>query len=180
MGASGKTSNLQLPIYIGQDQPLYIPTFNDAMQKIDAGWATNKTAIENTITALGQTNENVTAVDAKAQQALQTANNALNRLVDINNITFTFTNGFTIKENDVKVVNGILCGHFVADRTDNATTSVTCNYVISGRIIGAIYNGQNTLPYTLAFSNGQSNVAVECSRIEFFFNIPWNSSWVTR
>lgn len=48
MGASGKTSNLQLPIYIGQDQPLYIPTFNDAMQKIDAGWATNKTAIENT------------------------------------------------------------------------------------------------------------------------------------
>lgn len=62
MGSTNKTTNLQLPQWIGTDKPTFLGDFNDAFLKIDEGY--------------GTISGNATTAIAQAGQAVQTANNA--------------------------------------------------------------------------------------------------------
>lgn len=118
MAASERTPNLQLPIYKPQDQPTYIPTFNDAMTKIDAGWTVNKTNIENFVTALNKTNEQVTAVGSLATQANNTANQALSAYTDITRKIFSCQPGTTVttitSQNNYYITNNYFTYIFIS------------------------------------------------------------------
>lgn len=120
MGSTNKTTNLQLPQWIGTDKPTFLGDMNDAFLKIDNGYSeiqdsattaesqagqalSKATNAENDVTKALETanNANTTAVDARrlattasatANTALNTANEAKEDLVDVNNVISSLTN----------------------------------------------------------------------------------------
>lgn len=182
MSASGKTSNLQLPIYANSDEPKYIPDFNDAMAKIDVGYASNLSKINANTASIETENENITAVAAVANQANETANQALtvtNGLINIDDIAFSVTEtGWTLSSSLLKVVNGFLVGVlYLNNSTPTLQPIINCNYNISGDVIIS-YNGIMEFIY---FSNGTSS-QIQGSSASFgiYFNIPWDSTWTKK
>ena len=120
MGSTNKTTNLQLPQWIGTDKPTFLGDMNDAFLKIDNGYSdiqdsattaksqagqalSKATNAENNVTEALETanTANTTAGEAKtlatsasttANTALTTANNAKEDLVDVNNVISSLTN----------------------------------------------------------------------------------------
>lgn len=120
MGSTNKTTNLQLPQWIGTDKPTFLGDLNDAFLKIDNGYSDIKdsattaesqagqalskaTNAENNVTEALETanTANTTAGEAKtlatsasttANNALTTANKAKEDLVDVNNVISSLTN----------------------------------------------------------------------------------------
>lgn len=179
MSASGKTSNLQLPIYANSDEPKYIPDFNDAMTKIDVGYASNLSKINANTASIETTNENVTAVQATANQALSTGNQALEKLININDITFSVTEtGWTLSSSLLKVVNGFLVGVlYLNSSTSTLQPIINCNYNIAGDVI-IVYGCYIEFIY---FSNGvSSQIQRSSASFGIYFNIPWDSTWTKK
>lgn len=120
MGSTNKTTNLQLPQWIGTDKPTFLGDMNDAFLKIDNGYsdiqdsattaksqagqalskATNaennvKEALETANTAnttAGEAKTLATSASTTANTALSTANKAKEDLVDVNNVISSLTN----------------------------------------------------------------------------------------
>lgn len=72
MGSTNKTTNLQLPQWIGTDKPTFLGDFNDAFLKIDEGY--------------GTISGNATTAIAQAGQAVQDAENALTKATSVETI----------------------------------------------------------------------------------------------
>lgn len=120
MGSTNKTTNLQLPQWIGTDKPTFLGDMNDAFLKIDNGYSdiqdsattaesqagqalSKATNAENNVAEAMETanTANTTAGEAKtlansasttANTALSTANKAKEDLVDVNNVISSLTN----------------------------------------------------------------------------------------
>lgn len=120
MGSTNKTTNLQLPQWIGTDKPTFLGDMNDAFLKIDNGYSdiqdsattaesqagqalSKATNAENNVTEALETanTANTTADEAKrlatvasatANTASETANKAKEDLVDVNNVISSLTN----------------------------------------------------------------------------------------
>lgn len=111
MGSTNKTTNLQLPQWIGTDKPTFLGDFNDAFLKIDEGYGTISgnatTAIaqagqavqdaENALTKAtavetlaNQANTNANTALSTANSALETANSANDSIASINQTLNTF------------------------------------------------------------------------------------------
>lgn len=181
MSASGQTSNLQLPIYANSDEPKYIPDFNSAMTKIDAGYASNLAKINTNTASIETTNENVTAVQAIANQALSTGNLALEKLININDIIVTLPQSATITNNTVKVINGVLCGGISYTTPSETQLSVTFNYNIQGTIAtGTARVGTGLSSYTPRFTNGEIIGPISGNLLYLIFSYPWDSTWTKK
>lgn len=98
MGSTNKTTNLQLPQWIGTDKPTFLGDMNDAFLKIDNGYGTISGDASTAIAQAGQAvqdSENAlekansvegiaSTANTNANQALTTANNANTA---VNNLT---------------------------------------------------------------------------------------------
>lgn len=92
MSASRETTNYKLPQFADADQPTWLGDFNGAMDKIDAG---------------------ITTVGANASTALSAANNAVNRVGQVENtiagVQTTANNAYAIaadNKQDIGTLNG--------------------------------------------------------------------------
>lgn len=92
MSATNETTNYKLPLFIGNDLPTWLGDFNGAMNKIDSG---------------------ITTVGANAATALSAANNAVNRVgqveTTIAGVQTTTNNAYSLSvanEQDINTLNG--------------------------------------------------------------------------
>lgn len=92
MTATNETTNYKLPLFTGNDQPTWLGDFNGAMEKIDTG---------------------ITAVGANASTALSAANNAVNRVgqveTTIAGVQTTANNAYALSSangQDIETLNG--------------------------------------------------------------------------
>lgn len=92
MAATNETANYKLPLFIDNDQPTWLGDFNGAMNKIDSG---------------------ITTVGANASTALSAANNAVNRVGQVENtiagVQTTANNAYAMSSatgQDVETLNG--------------------------------------------------------------------------
>lgn len=87
MTATKETANYKLPLFTDNDQPTWLGDFNSSMNKIDGGIAT---------------------VGANASTALSAANNAVNRVgqveTDIAGVQTTANNAFSLSANNEKAI----------------------------------------------------------------------------
>lgn len=92
MSASRETTNYKLPLFADADQPTWLGDFNGAMDKIDTG---------------------ITTVGANASTALSAANNAVNRVGQVENtitgVQTTANNAYALaadNKQDIGTLNG--------------------------------------------------------------------------
>lgn len=92
MTATNETANYKLPLFTDNDQPTWLGDFNGAMNKIDSG---------------------ITTVGANASTALSAANNAVNRVGQVENtiagVQTTANNAYAMASatgQDVETLNG--------------------------------------------------------------------------
>lgn len=92
MTATNETTNYKLPLFADNDQPTWLGDFNGAMNKIDSG---------------------ITTVGANASTALSAANNAVNRVGQVENtiagVQTTANNAYAMASatgQDVETLNG--------------------------------------------------------------------------
>lgn len=92
MPATNETDNYKLPLFTDNDQPTWLGDFNGAMNKIDTG---------------------ITSVGANASTALSAANNAVNRVGQVENtitgVQKTANSAYAIStanEQDINTING--------------------------------------------------------------------------
>lgn len=92
MSATNETTNYKLPLFTDTDQPTWLGDFNGAMNKIDAG---------------------ITTVGANASTALSAANNAVNRVgqveTTIAGVQTTANNAYSLSatnEQDISTLDG--------------------------------------------------------------------------
>lgn len=183
MPATNSTTNLQLPQYVNTDEPKYIPDFNDAMQKIDAGYANNLTKINQNTSDITSQATDIQNIQGDATQALNTANQALaatNGLINIDDIVGTLQNG-TITYQNIKVVNGVLTGAFTASVPSVQPLNLVLNYNISGIIASGVLKTATAFePYVPLYRNGEINTPVEGLEIYQVFSAPWDPTWTKK
>lgn len=92
MTATNETANYKLPLFTDNDQPTWLGDFNGSMNKIDSG---------------------ITTVGANASTALSAANNAVNRVgqveTTISGVQNTANNAYSLSasnEQDINTLNG--------------------------------------------------------------------------
>lgn len=78
MGATNKTTNYELPQWIGTDKPTFLGDMNDAFLKIDTGMAENKDSATSAESIAGASNAKATEAYSMAQTAQTTASTAQN------------------------------------------------------------------------------------------------------
>lgn len=163
MGSTNKTTNLQLPQWIGTDKPTFLGDMNDAFLKIDNGYSDIKdnattaesqagqalskaTNAENNVTEALETanTANTTAGEAKtlatsasttANTALTTANKAKEDLVDVNNVIGSLTNWTQL---------GVTAGQYTTNMSvtaKNNTTLKMLNMYGSFNLTGGVASG---------------------------------------
>lgn len=76
MGSTNKTQYLQLPQWIGTDQPTWLGDMNDAFLKIDTGYNTISGNASSAISQAGQAVQTATNASEKASEALTAAEEA--------------------------------------------------------------------------------------------------------
>lgn len=76
MGATNKTTNYELPQWIGTDKPTFLGDMNDAFLKIDTGMAENKDSATSAESIAGASNAKATEAYSMAQTAQTTASTA--------------------------------------------------------------------------------------------------------
>lgn len=76
MGATNKTTNYELPQWIGTDKPTFLGDMNDAFLKIDTGMAENKDSATSAESIAGASNAKATEAYSMAQTAQTTASQA--------------------------------------------------------------------------------------------------------
>lgn len=76
MGSTNKTTNLQLPQWVGTDKPTFLGDFNDAFLKIDEGYGTISGNASTAIAQAGQAVQTATNADEKSSEALTAAEDA--------------------------------------------------------------------------------------------------------
>lgn len=76
MGATNKTTNYELPQWIGTDKPTFLGDMNDAFLKIDTGMAENKDSATSAESIAGASNSKATEAHSLAQEANTLANQA--------------------------------------------------------------------------------------------------------
>lgn len=76
MGATNKTTNYELPQWIGTDKPTFLGDMNDAFLKIDTGMAENKDSATSAESIAGASEAKATEAYSMAQTAQTTASTA--------------------------------------------------------------------------------------------------------
>lgn len=76
MGSTNKTTNLQLPQWIGTDKPTFLGDLNDAFLKIDNGYGTIDGNVTTAVAQAGQAVSKATDALEKAETAQSTAETA--------------------------------------------------------------------------------------------------------
>lgn len=76
MGATNKTTNYELPQWIGTDKPTFLGDMNDAFLKIDTGMTENKDSATSAESIAGASNAKATEAYSMAQTAQTTASTA--------------------------------------------------------------------------------------------------------
>lgn len=76
MGSTNKTTNLQLPQWIGTDKPTFLGDLNDAFLKIDNGYGTIDGNATTAVSQAGQAVSKATEALEKAETAQSTAETA--------------------------------------------------------------------------------------------------------
>ena len=76
MGSTNKTTNLQLPQWIGTDKPTFLGDMNDAFLKIDTGYGEIDGNATTAVAQAGQAVSKATDALEKAETAQETANTA--------------------------------------------------------------------------------------------------------
>ena len=76
MGATNKTTNYELPQWIGTDKPTFLGDMNDAFLKIDTGMAENKDSATSAESIAGASNAKASEAYSMAQTAQTTASTA--------------------------------------------------------------------------------------------------------
>lgn len=130
MSATKETTNYKLPIFEAADQPTWLGDFNGAMEKIDSA---------------------VTSVGANAGTALSAANNAVNRVgqveTAINGVQTTANNALALastNETDIGTLGGKVAqlnNKFPVKTADIATASVTAEKLDS-TAVAAMWKSQ--------------------------------------
>lgn len=100
--STNKTTNYELPQFVGTDKPTWLGDFNTAMSTIDSGMATNKTNIESMNTRL-------TSAEATASQASQDVtalSGSVNTLSNnLNSVTTTANNAQQTATSALNIAN---------------------------------------------------------------------------
>lgn len=106
MSATGRTTNYQLPTYIGTDKTTWLTDFNGAMTKIDTEIKTVETSVTTATSVSGQAMQKVDTLTplvstnaANIVIATSKANQALTGLADIFNIVYPVGCVYTSKVN---------------------------------------------------------------------------------
>lgn len=130
MSATKETTNYKLPIFEAADQPTWLGDFNGAMEKIDSA---------------------VTSVGANASTALSAANNAVNRVgqveTTINGVQTTANNALALastNETDIGTLDGEVAqlnNKFPVKTADIAVASVTAEKLDS-TAVAAMWKSQ--------------------------------------
>lgn len=116
MGSTNKTQYLELPQWIGTDQPTWLGDMNDAFLKIDTGYNTVNGDASSAISQAGQAvqtannantaattaQETAESADSKATTAANTANSALEVANSASSAVSGITNKVTTLENQFK------------------------------------------------------------------------------
>lgn len=102
MGSTNKTTNLQLPQWIGTDKPTFLGDFNDAFLKIDNGYGTISGDASTAIAQAGQAVHDAENALEKANSVEGIANNAN---TNANNALSTANNAYTESQQAINVAN---------------------------------------------------------------------------
>lgn len=141
MGSTNKTQYLELPQWIGTDQPTWLGDMNDAFLKIDTGY---NTVGGNASSAISQAGEAV----QKATLAETTANNAKEAAEDAESTANTaqstaqsaLTTANTALTNANNAVDGLALKVSTTDLTNWVTLATKISQATSSSEITALYN----------------------------------------
>ena len=156
MSSTNKTTNYELPIFIGTDKPAWLVDWNSAMNAIDTAIKAAETKADNAGTDIGSIQSDITTING----ALTTLNNAVSQLRldtnantgSINTIQELIGNGTptttdktligAINELNAKSYNFDLSTHTGSGTITGTGTGGTIRYAInSDKTIGKIYGG---------------------------------------
>ena len=140
MTATNETANYKLPLFTDNDQPTWLGDFNGAMSKIDA---------------------DLNAIGANASTALSAANNAVNR---VGQVETTIAGVQTTANNAVKRVEQVettIAG--VQATANNAYSLSTANEQDIGTLEGKVAQLETKFPIT---SGSLSNGAVTAAKLD--------------
>lgn len=104
MGSTNKTQYLQLPQWIGTDQPTWLGDMNDAFLKIDSGYNTISGNASSAISQAGQAVQTATKASEQASEALTAAGEASS---DAETATSTANNALTTANQANTAISGI-------------------------------------------------------------------------
>lgn len=144
MGATNKTTNYELPQFIGTDTPSWLGDFNGAMSKID-------TAIRNVADNTSQASQDVASMEGRLTQVETQSTNTASAVSQLTN---------SVQGNDTKHTNAesVLDGKIGA----NTTAIATANQNITG-----LNTRTGTVEETLGDIAGQISVGEN----KFFFDV---------
>lgn len=160
MSATKETTNYKLPIFEAADQPTWLGDFNGAMEKIDSA---------------------VTTVGANASTALSAANNAVNRVgqveTTIAGVQSTANNALSLastNERDIGTLDGEVAAlgiKFPVATSDIATAAVTAEK-LADTAIKAVWAAQHVYHFDSAdptADNTGMSVPSNCYLAGYFF-----------
>ena len=102
MGYSEETANYKLPLYLAEDRPSYLGDWNDTMNTIDKGMATNKNNIEINSTAVANMKS---YVDNSVSQLNKTVTDKINNaLTEVNGAVEQVTDDIATVEKEITTI----------------------------------------------------------------------------
>lgn len=165
--STNKTTNYDLPQFVGTDKPTWLGDFNEAMSSIDAGMhenATNISTMASDVASASATasqasqdvagltstvntlSSNVTAVTITANNAQQTATSALNTANTANGKADTNASSITTIQSDISTINSSMTT--IHDNLDHLK-----DYSSNEAVIGTWIDGKPL--YRTIFNYGQ-------------------------
>lgn len=156
MGSTNKTTNLQLPQWIGTDKPTFLGDMNDAFLKIDNGYSEIQDSATTAESQSGQAVSKATEALSKADTAQQTAETAQNTA---NTASQTANTASQTANNAMIGVNKI--------NTDNDWVNVPISMgtpsgtALSSQFVSCSYNKGLNLLTLIVNCNSAGNIAFQ-------------------
>jgi hypothetical protein len=141
MGSTNKTQYLELPQWIGTDQPTWLGDMNDAFLKIDKGYNTISGNASSAISQAGQAVQTATNAKTAATNAEEEAENAKN-IADTaqNTAQSALTTANTALSNANNAVEGLQLKVNLTDLTNWVTLATTIPQATTASEITVLYN----------------------------------------
>lgn len=141
MGSTNKTQYLQLPQWIGTDQPTWLGDMNDAFLKIDTGYNTIGGNASSAISQAGEAVQKATLAETAANNAKEAADDAENTANTAQNTAQSaLTTANTALTNANNAVDGLASKVSTTDLTSWVTLTTNVSQATSVSEITALYN----------------------------------------